>query len=379
MASNQPGGNKSPWGRRPGQGGTDLDERVKNWQRKLEAVLRAASPGSESSRSLVATAVLIAVALWLGSGFFQIAATDRGVVERFGKLVEVRSQGWGWRWPWPIETLQKVDVTSISTKEYTPAVLTADGNLVDLRLDVDYRLADPLKVLFGARDPQNTIEQVSDSVIRQVVGQTTLQQVLAGADRPRLARSATAEIQRRLDAYDSGVKITAVNLADVEVPDAVIAAQQDVGKAHTDHDRTIAEAQAYASGVVPTAKGDAAKILQQADGYKAQVVALAQGKSSQFTQIDRAYKRAPEVTRERMYLQTMESVLERANKVIVATQPHATGSNVFYLPLDKLIGHTSGPAAEPGPVPSGASAGADSGDTENAGTVTVEGRARGER
>ncbi len=376
MAWNQPGGSKTPWGRRPGQGGTALDERVRIWQRKLEAVLRAASPGSESSRSLAATVVLIAVALWLGSGFFQVGAAERGVIERFGRLVEVRSQGWGWRWPWPIETITKVNVMNVASRELSPDMLTADLSLVQLHLAVEYRLADPLKVLFGARDPEETLQQASLSAVREVVGQTSLQDLLAGATRPRLTERAKALIQGMLDAYGTGIEVMSVDLTDVEVPDPVAASQRDANKALADKDRDIKEAQAYASGVAPSAQGDAAKILEDAQAYKARVVALAQGRAALFTQIAAAYRRAPEVTRERLYLETMEDIFGRANTVIVESKAGSAGGNILYLPLDKLMergasGATGQESQQPGvsstPTPN---------DTE---TVTIEGRSRGER
>ncbi len=372
MAWNQPG-SKSPWGRRPGQGGTDLDERVKSWQRKLESALRAASPGSESSRSLFATVGLIAVALWLGSGFYQVGAAERGVIQRFGRLVEVRSQGWGWRWPWPIETVRKVNVMNVASQELSPSVLTSDLSLVQLRLSVQYRLADPLKVLFGARNPEETLQQASASALREVVGQTSLQDVLAGATRPRLTERAKALIQRMLDEYDTGIEVTTVNLTDVQVPDPVVPSQRDANKALADQDRDVKEAQAYASGVAPAARGDAAKILQDAQAYKARVVALAQGQAALFTQVAAAYERAPQVTRERLYLETMEDIFGRANKIVIASKP-GPGGNILYLPLDKLIEHGAAMGQEsqqPGvssvPAPS------------DADTVTVEGRNRGER
>lgn len=376
MAWNQSGGSKSPWGRRPGQGGADLDERVRGWQRKLEALLRAASPGAESSRTLTATVVLIVIALWLGSGFFQVGAAERGVIQRFGRLVDVRSQGWGWRWPWPIETITKVNVMGIASRDFTPSVLTSDTDLVQLHLAVQYRRSDPLKVLFGARDPEDALGQASLSAIREAVGQTTLQDVLTGAARPRLTERAKMLIQRMLDRYDTGIEVTTVNLTDVEVPDPVVSAQRDANKALADEDRDVKEAQAYASGVVPSAQGDASKILEDAQAYRARVVALAQGEAALFTQVAAAYERAPQVTRERLYLETMEDVFSRANKIVVESKPGSPGGNLLYLPLDKLLEHdATGAADQESPQPGVPSVSAP-GDAD---TVTVEGRSRGSR
>jgi modulator of FtsH protease HflK len=375
MAWNQPGGGKSPWGRRPGQGGTDLEEKVKSWQRKLESVLRAASPGSAGSRPLILAVVLIAVALWLGSGFFQIGAAQRGVIERFGKLVEVRAQGWGWHWPWPIGTVTRVNVMSVASQDYTPTVLTSDLSLVDLHLDVQYRLADPLKVLFGVRNPVETLRQVSLAVIREIVGERSLQSVLTGATRPQIAGRAQTLIQQLLDRYGTGIEVTSVNLTGVDVPDPVVQAQQDASKAIADEQQSIDAAQAYASGVVPAAKGEAVQIMQEAQSYQDRVVALAQGKAALFTQLDAAYKRAPAVTRERLYLETMEDVIGRANKVVIASKPSGPGGNVLYLPLDKLIDRGASDAGNEEAPGEGAS----SSTPSDADTVTVEGRSRGQR
>ncbi len=372
MAWNQPGGSKSPWGRRPGTGGTDLDEKVRNWQQKFESLLRFRSPGAESSRSLVASAVAVAVALWLGSGFFQVGAAERGVIQRFGKLEEVRAQGWGWRWPWPIETITKVNVMNVASKEYSPRVLTADVSLVELRLAVQYRLADPLKVLFGVRSPEDTLQQVTESAIREVVGRSNLEDVLEGATREQITQRAKALIQRSLDQYRTGIEVTTVNLTDVQVPDPVVPSQRDANKALADQERAIKEAQAYASGVVPSAQGDAAKILQDAQAYKSRVVALAEGRAALFTQVAAAYERAPQVTRERLYLETMEDIFGRATKVIVEPKT-GSGGNVLYLPLDKLVDHPAGGGES---QPAGGAQGALPNDTE---TVTIQGRSRGER
>src|SRR5690242_4356082 len=158
MPWNQPGSNNQ-WGRRPGQGGPDLDERVKSWQRKLESLLRPGGKGGEGGSLLLVIAAIV-VALWLISGFFQVKAAERGVILRFGKLVDVRNEGWGWRWPWPIETVTKVNVANINSRDYKPRVLTSDVNLVDLHFSVQYQYTDPKKILFQVRDPDETLGEV---------------------------------------------------------------------------------------------------------------------------------------------------------------------------------------------------------------------------
>src|SRR6185437_5052580 len=202
MAWNQPGGQNNPWGRRPGQGGPDLDERVKGWQRRLESLLRPGGRGGEGG-SLLLIVGLLALALWLASGFFQIKAAERGVILRFGKLVDVRYQGAGWRWPWPIESLTKVNVANVNSSEYKSRVLTSDVNLVDLRFAVQYQLTDPRKVLFAVKDPESTLSEVSEMAIREIVGRSELDNVLVGKTRPEITRRAKELIQRTLDSYNT--------------------------------------------------------------------------------------------------------------------------------------------------------------------------------
>ncbi|HYK26099.1 MAG TPA: FtsH protease activity modulator HflK [Steroidobacteraceae bacterium] len=373
MTWNRSGGGNSS-GRRPERGGTALDEKVKHWQRKIETLL---NPATETTGSIAGTVVLVAVALWLGSGFFQVGAAERGVLLRFGSFVQVRGEGPGWHFPWPIETLRKVNVMSVASKEVNPTVLTSDSALVDLRVDVQYRRADPLKFLFGVRDPEETLHEVSESAMRDVVGRGPLAEVLAGADRAQITSRAKALIQSRLDEYGTGIEVTSVNLIDVQVPEAVVAAQRDANKAVADRERDIEEAHAYESSVVPTARGDADKIHEDAEAYKARMVALAEGNASLFSQIEAAYAKAPQVTRERLYLETMEDVLDRANKVVVESKAGA-GGNLIYLPLDKLIGRggTSPNDADAASASPPASASAPT-DGES---VTVEGdRSRGQR
>jgi membrane protease subunit HflK len=215
---------------------------------------------------------------------------------------------------------------------------------------------------------------VSESAIREIVGQSNLEDVLVGATRPQVTKRTKALIQRVLDAYNTGIEVTTVNLTDVQVPEDVQPSQRDANKALADQERVVKEAQAYANGIVPAATGIAARTQQDAQAYRARVVALAEGQSARFTQLAAAYGRAPEVTRERMYLDTMESVLGRANKVIVDQKPG--NGNMIYLPLDKLMGRGSSSAVSTESQPAERSMNAVPSDTD---TVTVEGRSRGER
>ncbi|MDB6101592.1 MAG: Protein HflK [Gammaproteobacteria bacterium] len=382
MAWNQPGQN-NPWGRRPGQGGgPDLDERVKSWQRRLESLFRPGGGRGNESRSLFILLAAVAVAVFLLSGFFQIKSAEQGVILRFGKLVDIRPQGWGWRWPW-VETVIKVNVAKVNSSEYKSRVLTSDVNLVDLRFAVQYQLSDPKKYLFAVKDPEATLSEVSEMAIREVVGRSELDNVLVGKTRPQITRRAKELIQYTLDNYNTGITITTVNLTDVQVPEAVIPSQRDANKALADQERFVKESQAYANSIIPVAQGAAARMQQDAEAYKSQVTAIAEGQTSRFLQLQQAYSQAPEVTRRRLYMDTVENVLSRAHKVLIDSKAGGTsGGNMFYLPLDKLLekanahadGETTGSVTSSRDDSPGGS-----GQNKEPDSVTIEARGRGDR
>ena len=370
MAWNQPnGGQNNPWGRRPGQGGGDLDERIRGLQRKLEAYLRPA--GGAGGVPLLLIVVVAALVLWAASGFYTVGQAQRAVVQRFGALVEVRGAGWGWRIPWPVETVTKVNVSSINSSDFKSRVLTSDVNLVDLHFAVQYQFSDPVKTLFSVRDARvgQTLSEVSESAIREIVGRSTLYDVQVGGTRPEITRRTKDLIQRTLDYYNSGITVTSVNLEDVQVPDAVIPSQRDANKAQADKERLILESEAYANGIVPVAQGTAARMQQDAEAYKAQVTAVAEGQAARFAQLESAYAAAPEVTRRRLYMDTVESVLGRAHKVLIDGK---SGSNMIYLPIEKLLEKSNAREGEATPAEAAAPG-------KEPDQVTVEARGRSER
>jgi len=369
MAWNQPSGPNNKWGRRPGQGGPDLDERLKSWQRKLESLLRPGGRGGDSG-SLFLIAVLAAIAVWLWTGLYQVKQAERGIVQRFGRLVEVNVQGLHWRVPWPIESVTIVNIASINSSDFKSRVLTSDVNLVDLHFAVQYQFTDPVKKLFRVREPEASLTQVSESAIREIVGRSTLDDLLVGSTRPEITRRTKDLIQHTLEYYNSGITVTTVNLEDVQVPDAVIPSQRDANKAQADKERFTLESEAYANGIIPVAQGAAARIQQDAQAYKAQVTALAEGHAARFSQLQGAYAQAPEVTRRRMYMDALEGVLGRSHKVLI--DGHA-GNNLIYLPIDKLLEKSVGRESEQTSEPTASSAAKDQEQ------VTVEARGRGER
>jgi len=368
MPWNQPSGPQSPWGRRPG--GTDLDERLKSWQRKLESMFRPGGRGADSGTLLLAL-VAIAVLAWLWSGVYQVKQPERGVVQRFGRLVYVTLPGLHFRLPWPIESVNVVNVSSVNSSDFKSRVLTSDVNLVDLHFAVQYQFSDPVKKLFRVRNPEDTLSEVSESAIREIVGRSTLNDLLVGSTRPEVTRRTKELIQSVLDNYGAGITVTTVNLEDVQVPDAVIPSQRDANKAQADKERFQLEAEAYRNGILPVAQGAAARMLQDAQAYKSQVSAIAEGQAARFTQLEGAYAQAPEVTRRRLYTDTIENVLSHAHKVIIDSR---AGGNLLYLPIDKLLEKSLNREAETG------AESAAGGAKDQTDQVTIEGtRSRGER
>ena len=378
MAWNEPGNrNESPWGkRRPDpQRDNGIDAALKNFQRRVEAMLGGgggadgggADAGASPGFGWMVFAVLVLV--WLATGIFQINASDRGVVQRFGKFVGVRNPGVGYALPWPIETVTKVNVSRVNSVEYRSRMLTADVNLVEIRSAIQYQYSDPVKLLFQVRDPESTLREISESAIREIIGQANLDQVL-GMARQQITESTRDLIQRTLDSYNSGIRVTSVNLTDVQVPEAVIAAQRDANKAIEDRDRFSKEAQAYANDILPKAQGTAQRQTQDAEAYKAQIVAQAEGDVARFNSVYSTYATAPEVTRQRMYIETIEQILQQSNKVILDARTGA-GGNMIYLPLDRLGergARSQAPAAPVTPV-----------QVPELPAVTIDGRSRGVR
>ncbi|HEY2419579.1 MAG TPA: FtsH protease activity modulator HflK, partial [Steroidobacteraceae bacterium] len=320
-----------------------LDELLRRLQRQVQRLWR---PGSSRGAAALSLLLLIA-AVWLISGYYQVAPGERGVIQRFGRFVSIEQPGHGWHWPWPIESLTKLDVVTIESQDAKALMLTTDQSLVDVSWSVQYRIADPLHYLFQVRDPEASLRQVSETVMRELVGGSTLAGLLDGSARARVAADARTRVQRALDGYGAGVNVSAVNVADVRLPDPVLAAQRDVVKAGEDRQRALTDAQAYRSDIVPKAQSAAQRQLSDAESYAAQTRATAEGDAQRFTLLVQAYARAPEVTRSRMYIETMEGILSHAHKIIIDTK--SGSGNMIYLPLDKLVEavRSSTPAAAP--------------------------------
>ncbi|HEU5134893.1 MAG TPA: FtsH protease activity modulator HflK [Steroidobacteraceae bacterium] len=332
MAWNQPGNsNNNPWGKKPAPGGGDFDQAFKDWQKRIESLFGG---GSGRSSTPLLVLIIVAVLIWMLTGFYQVQPGNQGVVQRFGKHVETVGDGWGWRLPWPIETVAKVDVAGVKSIAYKSRVLTAEPNMVELQVAVQYRITRAEDYLFKVREPIATLGEVSESAIREVVGRND-QQAILEAGRIKIAEDTRLIMQRTLDQYGAGIEVRSVNITDVQVPEAVQQAQRDSVKAKADRERMIKEAQAYANGIIPVAEGNAARAVQEAEAYKSQVVSMATGDASRFSQLVGAYEKAPNVTRERMYIDTVEGVLKSSRKVIIDSK--GGNGNMLYLPLDKLL------------------------------------------
>jgi len=360
--SNQSGGpwgsgSRGPWGSGPQSQGPkppDLEEFLRRGQDKLRGLL----PGNLGGRGIALIALLV-VALWGFSGFFRVEPDEIGVVLRFGKFVREVQPGLNYHLPYPIETaltpqalrVNRVNIgfdlrgggTAMRDVPEESLMLTGDENIVDVDFSVFWKVK-PDGVgdfLFNIQNPDSTVKAVAESAMRAVIGRSNIQAVLTGA-RQTVETAVQELMQKTLDDYGAGILVQQVQLQKVDPPMQVIDAFRDVQAARSDLERAQNEAQTYANRVVPEARGRAAKVLQDAEAYRAQTVADAKGQASRFTQVYDQYKKAPDVTRQRMYLETMERILAGTDKTIIDTGPQSGPGVVPYLPLGNLPQERSG-------------------------------------
>ena len=347
-------GSRGPWGSGPQSQGPrppDLEDLLRRGQDRLRTLL----PGNLGGRG-VAIIALIAVALWGLSGFFRVEPDEVGVVLRFGKFVREVQPGLNYHLPYPIETaltpqalrVNKVNIgfresddmrrgTTLRDVPEESLMLTGDENIVDVDFSVLWRVkANAVgDFLFSVQDPPGAVKAVAESAMRQVIGRSNIQAILTGA-RQTIETGVQELMQATLDSYGAGITVQQVQLQKVDPPTQVIDAFRDVQAARSDLERAQNEAQTYANKVVPEARGRAAKIIQDAEAYRAQTVAEAKGQASRFTQVYDQYKKAPDVTRQRIYLETMERVFGGTDKTIIDTGPQGAQGVVPYLPLGEL-------------------------------------------
>lgn len=353
MAWNEPGnGDKDPWGNRGNNndGPPDLDDVIRNMQNKLGGLFGGKSNGSnngnQSSFGLGIIALIIFV-VWLFSGLYTVDESERGVVLRFGEYNRITTPGPNWHMPFPIEKVEIVNVKKSRTERigFRPSgsgkstvaseslMLTQDENIIQLETEVQYRVDDPAAFLFNVEDPSQTLRQMTESAVREVVGQTKMDDVIKFG-RGEMAARAKVLLQSLLDDYGTGLVVTSFNFPDIQAPSQVRDAFADVIKAGADKERMKNEAEAYSNDIIPRARGRAFSIVQEAEAYKEQTIAKASGEASRFEQVLREYSKAPKITTERLYIDAMESVYTKSQKVLVDVEK---GSNsMLYLPIDKL-------------------------------------------
>jgi membrane protease subunit HflK len=343
----------NPWRSDKDKGPADLDAVVRDLQRKLAGLFggggggRGSGGGEGVNGSLAASALVIIALVWVAFGFYRVDAAERGMEFRFGAFQEVTQPGWQWHWPWPIEHAETVNTGATERMDYRGSMLTRDENIVDIELVVQFRRTDPQAFLFNMRAPEEAIEYATASAIRAIIGRNLLDFILTDG-RAEVARDTQDLLQVTLDSYGAGVTVYEVNLVNANFPSEVEGSVQDSIRAREDRARRILEAESYSNDILPRARGEAARRRQDAEAYRAQVVADSEGEADRFTQILVEYQKAPGVTRERLYIETLEEILRNSTKVLVDTEG---GNNLLYLPLDQLVQRrSSAPALEPSTV-----------------------------
>ncbi len=369
-------------GRRP-SGPPDLDELWRDFNRKLSGLLSGRGgrgdgghqgppdepAGGSSPPELkgagVGAGLIVGVVglIWLGSGFFIVQEGQQAVVTSFGKYSHTADAGFQWRFPAPFQAHETVPVTQLRSLEVgrsgvvqatglrDSSMLTQDENIVDIRFTVQYRLKDARAYLFENRGPDEAVIQASESAVREIVGRSKVDQVLY-EQRDTIAADLVKSVQSQLDRLNSGIIVANINVQNVQVPEQVQAAFNDAVKAGADRDRLKNEGQAYASDVIPKARGTAARLLEEAEGYRSRVIAQAEGDSQRFKSVLTEYRKAPGVTRDRLYIETMQQVYQNVSKVMIDSRAN---SSLLYLPLDKILQQSVAQSA--GPMAPAASAG----------------------
>lgn len=378
------GDNKAQEGKRPGEGPPDLEQMWRDFNARLNRLFGQKNKGGgggdnggpgfggemKGAGATAGVAAVIILFIWLASGAFIVQEGQAGVVTTFGKLSRTTGAGFNWRWPYPFQAHETVNVSQVRTAEIgyrsnvknkrpqEALMLTDDENIIDIQFAVQYTLKNPVDWLFNNRDQDETVRQVAETSIREVVGKSKMDFVLYEG-REKVANDVQMLMQQIVDRYALGAVITNVTMQGVQPPEQVQSAFDDAVKAGQDRERAKNEGQAYANDVIPRARGNASRLLQEAEAYRSMVTENATGNASRFNQVLAEYQKAPGVTRDRLYLDTMQQIFTSASKVMVDAK---SNSNLLYLPLDKLIaqstanaaavGSKSGPVSMPTPVES---------------------------
>jgi modulator of FtsH protease HflK len=350
---------------RPNDGPPDLDQLWREFNQRINRLLRgkggggsgggSSNDGDDARNAGISAGVAGAVILflWLVSGFFIVQEGQTGIVLTFGKYSHSAQPGFNWRWPYPIQTQETVNLSQVRTVEVgyrsnvrnklarESLMLTDDENIIDIQFAVQYRLKDASAWVFNNRDQEETVKQVAETAIREVVGKSKMDFVLYEG-REKVAFDTSALMQQILDRYVTGVLVANVTMQAVQPPEQVQAAFDDAVKAGQDRERQKNEGQAYANDVVPKARGAASRLMQESEGYRARVVANAEGEAARFNKVLVEYQRAPAVMRDRLYIEAMQQIFASTTKIMVDTK---SNNSMIYLPLDKLIAQTAAEAA----------------------------------
>ena len=363
------------------EGPPDLDELWRDFNRKLSGLFggKGGGPGGrrpsddgpgggggpsfqpdmKSAGIGVGLVGAVVALIWLGSGFFIVQEGHQAVITTFGKYSHTSDAGFQWRFPYPVQAHETVAVTQLRSVDVgrntvvqatglrDSSMLTQDENIVDIRFTVQYRLGDARAYLFENRNPDEAVVMAAESAVREIVGRSRVDQVLY-EQRDAIAAELTKSVQAQLDRLKAGIVVSNVNVQNVQVPDQVQAAFNDAVKAGADRDRFKNEGQAYASDVIPKARGTASRLAEEAEAYRARVIAQAEGDAQRFRSVLTEYQKAPAVTRDRLYLETMQQVYSNVTKVMIDSR---AGSNLLYLPLDKILQQGGAPAQSLAPAP----------------------------
>ncbi len=385
--------NQQQNGRRPNDGPPDLDQLWRDFNQRLNRLFgnRKGGGGGDAGGGYtpdmkgtgigVGVLAVVAALLWLASGFFIVQEGQTGVVLTFGKYSHMSLPGFNWRWPYPFQSHEIVNVSQVRTVEVgyrsntknkqlqEALMLTEDENIIDIQFAVQYTLKSAPEWLFNNRDQEETVREVAETSIREVVGKSKMDFVLYEG-REKVALDVSQLMQRILDLYKTGVQITNVTMQGVQPPEQVQAAFDDAVKAGQDRERQKNEGQAYANDVIPKARGTASRLMQESEAYRSRIVATAEGDASRFRQILSEYQKAPAVTRDRMYLETMQQIFANTTKVMIDAKG---GNNLLYLPLDKLIAQSAAiEAGKPNAALPGSPSAAQSGKTDEASSLNLD-------
>ena len=334
MAWNEPGGGKDPWGgNRSNEGPPDIDEAIKKLKETFLAFGGGSGSGAGGSgKSLLPIGLLVIAIIWGLLGVYQVDEKEQALVLRLGKYHDTLNAGLKWNPP----LIDKVIIVRVTEERQYSArglMLTQDENIVEISLTVQYNIASARDFVLNIKEPETSLKQATDSALRHVVGSTGLDGVIS-TGREQVAVGTAQRLQDLLNIYGSGINVVTINIEEARPPTEVKAAYDDVIKAREDLERLVNEAQAYSNGIIPEARGEAQRLREEANGYKSQVVSKSEGEANRFIKLLTEYKKAPQVTRERLYLDAIEEVMTNSSKVLVDTEG---GNNMLYLPLDKII------------------------------------------